>query len=127
MEALPQLEGFSNPPHQRVLPRQQGTLKLVGMLPEDSHQNQSIDDDKDELHLTKVASSKVMPARRSFDVGDKTSNELSPPTVQKAVKKTLLGRMKKTVKGKLNHRGRSKSPVRQHSGETHSTHTASSY
>lgn len=148
---LPMLEGFSSQPHQRVLP--QGHT-ILPSLPDSNTNNSSssnninntVDKNKNdtfntppqgntELHLTKVASSKVLPNRRSFDVGESTPVATEPPsptTVPKPAKKTLLGRMKKTVKGKLKARGRSKSPVppsgsskkspaRHNSGETHTT------
>lgn len=143
------LEGFSSQPHQRVLP--QGHTVLPS-LPDGKNNNtgSNINNTVDKIqsdtfntppqgntepHLTKVASSKVLPNRRSFDVGETTPVALEPPsptTAPKPVKKTLLGRMKKTVKGKLKARGRSKSPVppsssskkspaRHNSGETHTT------
>jgi hypothetical protein len=115
METLPKLEGFSNPPHQRVLPAGGGSNLQLG---DSDNNNTAPQGDNTELSLTKVASSKVllMPKRRPIDAMEEKVNPApnSPTTVEKAVKKSLLGRMKNkvkdTIKGKP--RGRSKSPVR---------------
>ncbi|CAB9524574.1 expressed unknown protein [Seminavis robusta] len=110
-DGLPILESFPNhPPHLRVLPRQTGTLRLLL----EANSNNLDNEERKQTNtaptteaggeldmLTKVASSKMLPSRRSFDVGERKPQQaddaFESPEEKSAGRKGLLKRVKHKV------------------------------
>jgi hypothetical protein len=122
-DGLPVLETFpAHPPHLRVLPRQIGSRHLgisdrsdcsisskqTNMAPGPGNSAASQLD-----LLSKVASSKVIPGRQSFDLGAMKPEliNMDPPTVETAMKKTLWTRRNNRAVKSVNSGRRNESPV----------------